>query len=643
MCGITGFLDRSRQNSNETLSQQVEAMMNSIQHRGPDDSGLWTDPKQGVALGFRRLAILDLSPTGHQPMFSSGERYAIIFNGEIYNFAELRAELSTAGHAFRGTSDTEIMLAGILEWGLENAVSRLNGMYAIALWDRHEEKLHLIRDRLGVKPLYYGWCGNVFLFGSELKTLRSHPAFNAQIDRDALTLYFRHDYIPAPNSIYQGIKKLLPGTILTFDARSHGNDVKLTNYWSINDAIERGMQNRFAGTDQDAVSALDRLLRDSVRDRMIADVPLGAFLSGGIDSSTIVALMQAQSREPVKTFTIGFEEASYNESGYARVVAQHLGTDHTELYVTSQEAMNVVPCLPELFDEPFGDSSQIPTFLVSKLARRHVTVSLSGDGGDELFGGYSRYLRSQRIWNSIRWIPQWVRTPASKLSGKLSDQPWQNVFSSNRMSTRLYYLSEVLGAETPDSLYGRLISHWEKPEQLVRDGHEAKSLFDLTESWPRLDEFSQRMMLLDFSTYLPDDILVKLDRASMGASLEGRVPFLDDHRVIEFAWSLPLDMKIRRGQGKWILRQVLDRYVPRQLVERPKMGFGVPVDMWLRGPMRDWAESLLDEKRIEAEGFLNPEPIRRKWQEHVQQHKDWQFHLWSVLMFQAWLECAHRN
>jgi asparagine synthase (glutamine-hydrolysing) len=637
MCGITGFWNFTNSSKRDDLLSIVTRMTDIIRHRGPDDDGAWVDESKGVALGFRRLAIVDLSPTGHQPMLSANERYVMIFNGEIYNYTELRSELDSASYTFRGTSDTEVMLAGILEWGLEKAFMRFNGMFAIALWDRHEKRLHLIRDRIGVKPLYYGWAGNTLIFGSELKSLTTHPDFKPEVDRQSLTLYLRYGYVPAPYSIYQGIKKLEPGTILTFDEGKSQADGSRIRYWSTREAVERGVQNPFHGDDREAVAELDRLLKESVRDRMIADVPLGAFLSGGIDSSTIVAMMQTQSTRPVKTFTIGFQEAGYNEAEYAKEVSLHLKTDHTELYVSPRDAMDVIPQLPSMFDEPLGDSSQIPTYLVSKLAREHVTVSLSGDGGDELFGGYSRYLNSLNVWGLVGSIPQPVRQAAGAIFDQVSKLEWHKITSHGRLSTQFYHLAKIFKMRSADELYWNFSSNWEQPEQVVIGGYEPDPFHMNPENLRLLPEFAQRMMYVDFQTYLPDDILVKLDRASMATSLEGRVPLLDDHRVVEFAWRLPLHMKIRSGRGKWILRQVLYQYVPQRIIDRPKMGFGVPIDSWLRGPLREWAENLLDENRLRSEGYLNPAPIRKRWTEHLQGQKNWQYPLWYVLMFQDWL------
>jgi asparagine synthase (glutamine-hydrolysing) len=648
MCGITGYLDFSKNVDEYTLRQTILRMMEPILHRGPDDSGEWTDAHCGIALGFRRLSIVDLSPAGHQPMLSADERYVIIFNGEIYNFNQLRIELARLGYAFRGHSDTEVMLASFCQWGIQEAVQRFNGMFAFALWDRREHRLSLVRDRLGIKPLYYGWAGNVFLFGSELKALKAHPAFHAGIDRDALALYLRYNYIPAPYTIYTDFRKLLPGTILTLMGNNRPDEYpEPVAYWSARQVAEFGVAHPFEGSDQDAIGELDALLRESIRERMIADVPLGAFLSGGIDSSAVVALMQAQSNRPIQTFTIGFHESGYDEAKHAKKVAHHLGTDHTEFYVTPQEAQAVIPRLPTLYDEPFSDSSQIPTFLVSGLARRHVTVSLSGDGGDELFGGYNRYSWVQKITSATGWMPGAFRNMGSAILRRIPPVAWDSFLSNQLIPPRwrvsepgekIRKISEILSARSPEAIYLDLISHWKNPSAVVRESAEYPTLVTHRDAWAQLPDFTSWMMYMDLVSYLPDDILVKLDRASMGVSLESRVPYLDDHRVVEFAWRLPLQMKIRRGQGKWLLRQVLYQYVPDWMVERPKKGFGIPIDAWLRGPLREWAEALLDEQRLIDEGFLNPTPIQQKWQEHLAGKHNWQYHLWDVLMFQSWLE-----
>ena len=648
MCGISGFLDRSHQSGKKELEAAVIKMANTLHHRGPDDSGVWADAEAGIALGHRRLSIVDLSPEGHQPMRSVCGRYVISFNGEIYNFRTLRIELENVGHKFRGHSDTEVMLACIAQWGLLPAVKRFNGMFAFALWDRDERKLHLVRDRLGEKPLYYGWMAKTFLFGSELKALCAHPSFKRELNRDALVLYLRHNYIPAPHSIYRNVCKVQPGMVVTIDPADDIGSVSSTCYWSARTAAERGVAELFSGSDQDAVNCMNELLADAVKLRMHADVPLGAFLSGGLDSSTIVALMQAQSEKQVQTFTIGFHEAGYNEADNAKAVARHLGTAHTELYVRPEEAMAVIPRLASLYDEPFSDSSQIPTFLISELARRDVTVSLSGDGGDELFGGYSRYFLGLKVWQTVGHIPLPFRGLAARCLTMLSPAMWESIYQGldpllpKKLKQRnpvekVYKLAEILSTQNQETLYQGLVSHWKVPASIVLNASEPSTVFTKTTQRPNLGSFAQQMMYLDTVTYLPDDILVKVDRATMGVSLEARVPFLD-HRVVEFAWQIPLSMKIRNGQGKWLLRQLLHRYVPKALVERPKMGFGVPLDVWLRGPLREWAESLLDEKRLRDQGFFDPHPIRNVWAQHLACQMDWQYHLWDVLMFQAWLE-----
>jgi len=646
MCGISGFWNTSIEVSADKLQELAQQMSDTLLHRGPDSGGIWVDEAAGIALGHRRLAIVDLSPEGHQPMLSANGRYAIVFNGEIYNFLELRQELTKHGHTFRGHSDTEIMLAGFSQWGVKQAIERFNGMFAFALWDRQERLLHLGCDRLGEKPLYYGWIGQTFIFGSELKALKAHPSFQAEINRDALTLFVRHSYVPAPYSIYKGIYKLPPATLLTWNGTdTHPAPIP---YWSAKEAAEFGVANPFTGSEQQAIDQMEALLLDAVGLRMMADVPLGAFLCGGIDSSTVVALMQAQSSQPVKTFTIGFYEDAYNEAQYAQAVAQHLKTDHTELYVTPAEALAVIPKLPTLYDEPFSDSSQVPTFLVSQMARRHVTVSLSGDGGDELFGGYNRYFWGRSIWQKVGWMPKALRQTGANALTSLSPQTWDRTLGNfnalvpvnwkkSMSGFKAHKLAEVLAVSDPEAMYMGLVSNWKDPEALVIGGCEKPTNLTDRQRWPKVPSFTERMMYLDTVTYLPDDILVKLDRASMGVSLEGRIPFLD-HRVVELAWRIPLSMKIRNNKGKWLLRQILDKYVPNNLIDQPKAGFGIPIDSWLRGPLRDWAEALLDEKRLQREGFFNPGQIREKWEEHLAGDRDWQYYLWDILMFQAWLE-----
>ncbi len=606
-------------------------MSDRLTHRGPDDSGVWVDPEAGIALGHRRLSILDLSELGRQPMHSADERFVLAFNGEVYNHAELRLDLEKLGHGFRGHSDTEVLLAAIQHWGVEETLPRLIGMFAVAVWDRGERRLTLARDAVGIKPLYYGWLNGRFLFGSELKALQAHPGFSAEIDRAALSSYLHHCYVPAPQTIYRGISKLPPGTMLTVSAER--SDAEPVAWWAMAEAAENGLLDPFVGSDEETIDELEKHLRGSVELRMLADVPVGAFLSGGIDSSTVVALMQAQSTQPIRTFSIGFEEGGYDEAPHAKAVARHLGTDHTECYVTPAEARDVIPRLPTLFDEPFADSSQIPTFLVSQIARRDVTVCLSGDGGDELFCGYDRYTRLRRLWEKVAWCPRPIRWTAGRGASLLAALLPPSVGRKERLAM----VGELLTATDGADVYSRFHSHWHNHRSLVIGGDDAL----LTRPTERLigsgARFGEQMTYVDAVTYLPDDILVKVDRASMGVSLEARVPLLDQ-RVVEFAWRVPMSMKVRDGQTKWLLRRVLDRYVPSELIDRPKMGFGVPIDSWLRGPLRDWAEALLDEKRLASEGYFHPGPIQRKWREHVSGRADWHYLLWDVLMFQSWFE-----
>lgn len=633
-------------------------MAAALRHRGPDDGGAWADAACGVALGARRLAVVDLSQEGHQPMASTSGRWVLSYNGEVYNHQDLRRRLETKRVTFRGHSDTEVMLAAVETWGLAQALARLNGMFALALWDRRERKLHLVRDRLGEKPLYYGWQGPVFLFGSELKALRRHPDFSAQVDRRVLALYLSRNCVPAPHAIYAGVAKLPPGTSLTIGATEMATRrCQPVPYWTASAAVEAGAPARTASTAPDLVDELEELLREAVGLRMEADVPVGAFLSGGTDSSLVAALMQAQSRRPVRTFTVGFEDRAYDESSEAAAVARHLGTDHVELRVSAADALGVIPELPVVYDEPFADSSQIPTFLVSRLARHHVTVCLSGDGGDELFGGYNRYVWSKPTWERINRLPLSLRRAAAGLLAAPPPGVWDSAFQRlgpllpahlrvRNPGTKVTKLASVLGVASIEEMYARLASQWADPASLVvgledEVGLEGKpgpvdpvlpaSLADPVEA----------MMYLDLTTYLHDDILTKLDRASMAVSLEARVPLLD-HRVVEMAWRLPLEAKLREGQTKWLLRQVLYRHVPPALIERPKMGFGLPVGTWLRGPLRPWAEDLLAEGRLRREGFFHPAPIRTAWQAHLSGRREAQYELWGVLMFQAWLAAAGR-
>ncbi|MYM82949.1 asparagine synthase (glutamine-hydrolyzing) [Duganella sp. FT50W] len=651
MCGFSGYLGGRFSSGVEGAKAQLLRMNNAIAHRGPDSDGYWVDPEAGIALGHRRLAVVELSAAGAQPMRSADGRFCLAFNGEIYNHLALRAELERSGAAptWRGHSDTETLLAGFDAWGVQRMVERCIGMFAFALWDRQSRALTLGRDRLGEKPLYYGWQGRgdgeVFLFGSDLSALRAHADFSAEVDRGALCGLLRHNYIGAPHSIYQNIHKLAPGTLLSISLEQR--QAQVTSYWSAALAATAGNAQPFAGSAEQATDALEALLMDAIGQQMMADVPLGAFLSGGIDSSTVVALMQAQASRPVKTFTIGFNEQGYNEAVHAKAVAQHLGTDHTELYVTAQQALDVIPKLPRLYSEPFADSSQIPTYLVSAIARQQVTVALSGDAGDELFCGYHRYAMVDQFWKKMSALPLPLRQAAARSIVALPAPAWNRVLAPlQRLAPRLRGVNAgdklhkgaaILASRSADDLYRNMVSHWHDPASVVIGGAEHPSvLLGARPSLTGLDN-KQRMMALDTLSYLPDDILTKVDRASMGVSLESRVPFLD-HRVVEFAWTIPQSMKLRDGQSKWLLRQVLYRHVPRSLIERPKMGFGVPIDVWLRGPLRDWAEALLDESRLRREGYFHVAPIRQRWAEHLSGRRNWQGHLWDILMFQAWLE-----
>lgn len=631
MCGIAGYLDPSHQLSTEQQRPVADAMIDAIQYRGPDHGAVWLDSAAGVSLGYRRLAIIDTSPTGEQPFYSHDDRYVMVFNGEIYNYQSFRDELATLGYRFRGHSDTEAALAALQEWGIEAAVKRFNGMYAFAVWDKQERALHLVRDRVGIKPLYYGWSNGVLLFGSELKALTAHPCFAPQLDHDALASYLRYGYVPAPHTIYHDIYKLPPGALITL---KDGALTQPTTYWSPQTAFRAGAAQPHTGTPAEATDALDALLRDSIKLQMISDVPLGAFLSGGVDSSTVVALMQAQSNRSVHTFSIGFTESAFDEAGYARVVAAHLGTQHTELYVTADEMRAVVPQLATMFDEPFADSSQIPTYLVSKLARKHVTVSLSGDGGDELFAGYDRYRWANRLVERVGGIPKNVRQLGAGAIQWISPSLWDTAGSAvgrRRLGDKAHKLADSLAFDSPQALYRDLHSLWQQPLALKGSPYPdvfAQSLNGAYIRW---------MQQADVQQYMPDDILTKVDRASMATSLEARVPLLD-HRVVEFAAQLPLAYLLRDGKSKWLLRQVLYRYVPVSLIERPKSGFAVPLAGWLRHELRDWAEALLDERRLRADGLLNPAPIRQAWTEHLSSRRNHQHALWAVLMFQAWRE-----
>jgi asparagine synthase (glutamine-hydrolysing) len=652
MCGITGFWAPGGVEP-QAAAALGTAMAARIAHRGPDDHGVWCDAPAGLVLAHRRLSILDLSPAGHQPMSSASGRFVMVFNGEIYNFQELRAQVEGAcstAPAWRGHSDTEVLLEGFELWGVEATIARAVGMFAIAAWDRQERELYLARDRMGEKPLYYGRQRGVFLFGSELKALAGHPSFEREVNRDAVALLLGHNYIPAPYSIWSGIAKLPPAHCLRL--KEGQSEPVIRPYWSLAEVAAAGQAAPFAGSDDEAVAELERLLGEAVGLQMVADVPLGAFLSGGVDSSTIVALMQSRSPRPVRTFTIGFDEPAWNEAGHAKAVAQHLGTDHTELYVSPADVLGVVPNLPRHYDEPFADASQIPTLLVAGLARRHVTVSLSGDAGDELFGGYDRYFLARGLWDRLARIPAPLRRSLAgcldaaagrtDAAGLRTRQSVPGRWRGRPLDVRFRQASELLRCADADDVFRSVVSHWRSPSAVVRGAVVQPTVLSPGAPMPAVGGFEHRMMYLDAMSYLCDDVLCKVDRAAMTVSLETRVPLLD-HRVVEFAWRLPLHMKVRDGRGKWILRQVLDRHVPRDLIDRPKVGFGVPLASWLRGELREWGADLLAPDRLAREGFFRPEPVLQRWNEHQSRVQNWHYSLWSILMFQAWLEDQRRS
>ncbi len=640
MCGIAGLFDRRARSGEDELLARAKAMGDSLAHRGPDQSGEWADAPAGIALAFRRLAIRDLSPAGHQPMVSASGRFVIAYNGEIYSHAEIAKDLEARGVRFRGHSDTEVMLESFEAFGIKATVERLIGMFAIALWDRETRTLTLIRDRLGIKPLYWGLIGDLFLWGSELKALRTHPGWRPEVDRDAVAGFLRHNYIPGPSSIYRDVRKLQPGCMLTL---APGAGPAIEAYWDARSVVRTAVRERFDLSDAEATDRLEALLKDAVGRRLISDVPLGAFLSGGIDSSTVVALMQAQSNRPVRTYTIGFpNHGAFDESEQAAAVARHLGTDHTELQVEPDHARDIIPRLADMYDEPFADASQLPTFLVSEMTRRHVTVALSGDGGDEVFAGYNRYTLGVRLWDRIGRIPAPLRSLLAAGVRTLPPEAWDRITDllpgrarEVLSGRRLHKTAGAFRIKDADSFYRAIITQWDNPDALVPGGHEPRGILWDARVREDVPDFVERMQFYDLVSYLPDDILVKVDRASMDVALEVRVPLLD-HRVVDFAFRLPPHQKTRNGQGKWLLRQVLHRHVPKTLVERPKMGFGVPIVAWLRGPLRAWAEDLLDAKRLKEGGLIDPGPVRRAWAAHLKGGRNLENPLWTVLMLEAW-------
>lgn len=640
MCGIVGFWDTKQRNTQEQLQHTVTLMRDMIVHRGPDGAGNWVDAPSGIAFGHRRLSIVDLTEHGHQPMSSASGRYVITYNGEVYNHQDIKQQLAADNctPSWQGHSDTEVILAAFEAWGIEAALQKFVGMFAIALWDRNEKLLYLIRDRVGEKPLYYGWTDGYLLFGSELKALKAHFAWHQNIDQNAVNLLLQYNCIPAPYTIYENMHKLEPGHMLVINQDQNVTDIE---YWQLKNIINDTSKSNYDNPSH-AVDELEVKLKEAVRLQMLADVPVGAFLSGGLDSSTIVSLMQAQISKPIKTFTIGFADAAYNEAEHAKAIAAHLQTQHTELYLSPEHTQSIIPDLANIYDEPFSDSSQLPTYIISKLTREHVTVSLSGDGGDELFAGYNRYTWVPNIWRKISCLPRPLRALVSKMLQVLSPSQWDKIFircgvflpkiaTVRNPGDKLHKLARLLDSASPYDIYVKLLTHWDAAQSDVL----LNGLFtDLNA--PSLTE---NMMYVDTKRYLPDDILVKVDRAGMAVNLETRIPFLD-HRVVEFAWSLPLDLKVRDGQSKWIVSQLLNRYVPSELYNRPKMGFGVPIDQWLRGPLKEWANDLLSDSMFNKHGFLNAAAIQQKWREHLSGARNWQYHLWDVLIFQSWYE-AH--
>jgi len=648
MCGIVGYLSRDDL-SKDSCINSLHRMVSSINHRGPDDRGIWTNHDQHklLGLGHCRLSILDTSAAGHQPMMSSSKRYVITFNGEIYNHLEIRSlinkiqniPLSIASSSWKGYSDTETLLAAFETWGVVETFQKIVGMFALAVWDLEKQSLYLARDRMGEKPLYYGGDSKNFFFGSELKALKANPYFKKEIDRDKLALFLRYNYIPTPYSIYKGVFKLPPGSYVEVNYKSNFSDIKIKKFWSLQKIAEDGQSSLLAISDFEAANLLEEKLKTSVSEQMIADVPVGSFLSGGVDSSLIVSLMQSLRSAPIKTFTVGFDNDFYNEAKFAKKIASYLGTDHSEVYISSVDLLKIVPNLYKIYDEPFADSSQIPTFLISQIACQTVKVALAGDGGDEIFGGYNRYTIAMKLFNKYEWIPFEIKLNLIRLlnliPNKLFNSFMNLIFHIDDDKVRKIF--DIILAPNQQIMYTNLISQWKNPDEVVLNSSEPITLPFSEKSWPKFNSFENTMMTLDSLTYLMDDILVKTDRAAMAVSLETREPYLD-YRVVEFAWKLPLDQKIRDGTSKWILRQILAKYLPLKLIDRQKKGFSVPIADWLRGPLKKWAEELLNESRLQREGYFNAKLIREVWSNHISGRRNEQHRLWNILMFQSWLE-----
>ncbi len=640
MCGIAGFRQLGNMRSASDLLSIAERMGGTLAHRGPDAQSTWHDAKAGIALAHRRLAIVDLSEAGAQPMTSASGKFTIAYNGEIYNFKEVRQELEKTGIQFRGHSDTEVLLEACERWGVYEAIKKFIGMFAFAIWDASKKSLYLCRDRVGIKPLYWYQSADTFMFGSELRALKAHPDFSDNLNHDAIASFMRHNYVPGEMSIYKDVHKVPPGHILEKNQRG---DVSVKPFWSMSTVVSDGQKNPYEGGDDEAIDHLEQLLADSVKRRMVSDVSLGAFLSGGIDSSVVVALMQKQSDRPVKTFSIGFQEASFNESDHATSVASHLGTEHCNLMVSEKMALDLVPIMSEVYDEPFSDSSQIPTYLLSKLTREHVTVALSGDGGDELFAGYTRYSQAEQYAKILLRQPAILRKMEAGFIESISPATWNiltkflpSKFRTVLSGDKLVRLPNVLKTGDSSVLYRSMVSHADYPNDLLLYGQEPTSSIWQGDNGPEHRDFLSKMQYLDTLTYLPDDILTKVDRASMAVSLEARVPILD-HRVVEYAWRLPHEMKVRNADEKWLLKQVLYRHVPKKLVDRPKMGFGIPLGDWITGALMEWSEDLLTESSLKKTDVFNVKAIRQKWEQHKSGQVNWQYHIWDVLMMQSWL------